>query len=35
MKITIINTGGTFNKEYNLLKGSLDVKDDATSLEKF
>ena len=34
MKITIINTGGTFNKEYNLLKGSLDVKDDATSLEK-
>lgn len=33
MKITIINTGGTFNKEYNLLKGALDVKSDASSLE--
>ena len=33
MKITIINTGCTFNKEYNLLKGALDVKSDASSLE--
>ncbi|NQY23873.1 MAG: asparaginase [Campylobacteraceae bacterium] len=34
MKITIINTGGTFNKKYNLIKGALDVRDDAFSLEK-
>jgi len=34
MKITIINTGGTFNKKYNLIKGALDVREDASSLEK-
>lgn len=34
MKITIINTGGTFNKKYNLIKGALDVRHDAHSLEK-
>ena len=34
MKITIINTGGTFNKKYNLIKGALDVREDAFSLEK-
>ena len=33
-KITIINTGGTFNKRYNPLKGLLDVPSDHISLDK-
>lgn len=32
-KILIINTGGTFNKRYNPLKGSLDVPADTNALE--
>lgn len=34
MKITIINTGGTFNKRYNPIKGELDVPNDHIALEK-
>ncbi len=34
MKITIINTGGTFNKRYNPLKGELEVPNDNKALEK-
>jgi len=34
MKITIINTGGTFNKRYNPLKGMLEVPSDHVALEK-
>ena len=34
MNITIINTGGTFNKRYNPLTGNLDVPKDHNSLEK-
>ena len=34
MNITIINTGGTFNKRYNPLKGILEVAHDNTSLNK-
>jgi len=34
MNITIINTGGTFNKRYNMLTGILDVPADHKSLEK-
>ncbi len=34
MKITIINTGGTFNKIYNPIKGQLEVPKDDKSLEK-
>lgn len=34
MKITIINTGGTFNKRYNPLTGSLDVPADNIALDK-
>ncbi|MBL0686776.1 MAG: asparaginase [Sulfurospirillum sp.] len=30
----IINTGGTFNKKYNSLKGELEVSKDLQSLEK-
>lgn len=32
MKITVINTGGTFNKKYNTVTGHLDVLDDHKSL---
>lgn len=31
--ILIINTGGTFNKRYNPLKGELQVPDDSLALE--
>lgn len=34
MKITIINTGGTFNKRYNPIKGQLDVPSDNIALDK-
>ncbi len=34
MKITIINTGGTFNKIYNPIKGQLEVPKDNKSLDK-
>lgn len=34
MKITIINTGGTFNKRYNPLTGNLDVPADNVALDK-
>lgn len=34
MKITIINTGGTFNKRYNPLKGALEVPSDNIALNK-
>ncbi len=34
MNITIINTGGTFNKVYNPIKGQLEVAKDSKSLEK-
>jgi L-asparaginase len=34
MKITIINTGGTFNKRYNPLKGLLEVPSDNLALDK-
>jgi len=34
MKITIINTGGTFNKRYNPLNGKLEVPKDHVSLDK-
>lgn len=33
MKITIINTGGTFNKKYDMLSGKLEVLDDSSSLK--
>jgi L-asparaginase len=33
MKITVINTGGTFNKVYNPLTGNLDVPTGAKALE--
>ena len=32
MKITVINTGGTFNKVYNTIKGHLEIKFDNSSL---
>jgi len=32
-KILIINTGGTFNKRYNPLKGELEVPNDNVALE--
>ena len=32
--ILIINTGGTFNKRYNPLKGELEVPKDSIALEK-
>jgi len=34
MKITVINTGGTFNKRYNPIKGQLLVPDDNVALDK-
>lgn len=34
MKLTIINTGGTFNKTYNPIKGILEVRKDSFLLEK-
>ena len=34
MKVTIINTGGTFNKRYNPLKGQLEVPNDNIALNK-
>ena len=34
MKITILNTGGTFNKRYNPIKGELEVPKDHVALEK-
>ena len=33
-KITVINTGGTFNKRYNLLSGELDVSKDSLALDE-
>ena len=34
MKITVLNTGGTFNKRYNPIKGELEVPTDSLALEK-
>ncbi len=34
MKVTIINTGGTFNKRYNPIKGALEVPSDNIALDK-
>ncbi len=34
MKVTIINTGGTFNKRYNPIKGALEVPKDNKALDK-
>jgi L-asparaginase len=34
MKVTIINTGGTFNKRYNPIKGQLEVPNDNIALDK-
>lgn len=34
MKVTVINTGGTFNKRYNPIKGQLEVPTDNISLDK-
>lgn len=34
MKITVINTGGTFNKRYNPIKGMLEVPTDNVALDK-
>lgn len=34
MKITVINTGGTFNKRYNPIKGQLEVPSDNIALDK-
>ena len=34
MTVTIINTGGTFNKRYNPLKGELEVPTDNIALDK-
>ncbi len=34
MNVTIINTGGTFNKRYNPIKGQLEVPKDNKALEK-
>jgi L-asparaginase len=33
-KITVLNTGGTFNKRYNPISGELDVPTDAVALEE-
>ena len=33
-KITVINTGGTFNKRYNPLSGELEVPKDSLALDK-
>jgi len=34
MRVTVVNTGGTFNKRYNPLNGALEVPSDNNSLEK-
>ena len=34
MKITVLNTGGTFNKRYNPIKGLLEVPTDNIALDK-
>jgi L-asparaginase len=34
MKVTVINTGGTFNKRYNPIKGQLEVPSDNIALDK-
>ena len=34
MNITIINTGGTFNKRYNPIKGALEVPTDSVALNQ-
>ena len=34
MKITVLNTGGTFNKRYNPIKGLLEVPSDNIALDK-
>lgn len=34
MKITVINTGGTFNKRYNPIKGELQVPSDNIALDE-
>ncbi|MGA1941154.1 asparaginase domain-containing protein [Arcobacter sp. YIC-310] len=34
MNITIINTGGTFNKRYNPIKGELEVPSDNIALDE-
>lgn len=34
MKVTVINTGGTFNKRYNPITGQLDVALDNISINK-
>jgi L-asparaginase len=34
MKITVLNTGGTFNKRYNPIKGQLEVPNDNIALDK-
>ncbi|WP_320033484.1 asparaginase domain-containing protein [Halarcobacter sp.] len=34
MNVTIINTGGTFNKRYNPIKGQLEVPTDNIALDK-
>lgn len=33
-KILILNTGGTFNKEYNEITGTLDVPENSSSIEE-
>lgn len=34
MEITVLNTGGTFNKRYNPINGELEVPTDSFSLDK-
>ena len=34
MNITVLNTGGTFNKRYNPIKGQLEVPNDNIALDK-
>ena len=34
MNITVLNTGGTFNKRYNPIKGQLEVPTDNIALDK-
>jgi L-asparaginase len=34
MKITVLNTGGTFNKRYNPITGQLEVPSDNIALDK-
>ena len=34
MKITVLNTGGTFNKRYNPISGQLEVPNDNIALDK-